>query len=671
MFNNTRGLVASRSRRCLAALCITSAMAFVPEAASGQPAPPVSASPSIPHTAPGDSVRETLSQFGTFVQHAKYGEVWTPTVTPPGWHPYEACHWVNTRQFGWYFDDKRPWGQIVHHYGRWTHDDAMGWIWVPGVEFSPGWVVWRSSPQWIGWAPQLPDEDLTTISADQFNNGGFWTFLDVNKFDQGCTGEQVVAAPQIPVILQQTQFVTEIDRVNDIAIFVLPNYIVGPLVDVDVAFIPWTPAFYFQLMIDLNAVFNELDVVVSVNFVDCTKPPGARPAAYTPAPRLNPAPLPLPPAIASPPAPPVVQNRCADDSLPPCRSPSSPVACPRGSHFEGTGCTANFTPPCPDGTPRDAFGRCTAGPPQFLCTNGAPPNAVTGSCAPAIVSQNCQRPLILRNNLCVLADPAPPPPPLCPNGITRDPRSGECSSVAVNTCPPPRLIVGGVCTDRSASPSCLPPRTMSNGQCVDRVFVTPACLPPRTMVAGQCADRVVQASCPPPLALRGGQCVSPVPVPPACAPLKSMIDGRCAAAVVQRGDQSPATRGPNGPFEGAIRHPTYGYGQNGNFALGATARPPAMPVLQRSPSPTAAVPPPTPGPGPKMTAVLSNPSMGGARPPIVLSRGGGGQNMFNANVVNGNARMAAPQPAMHQMPSPAASGLNTPRGGGGLMPQIR
>src|SRR3954447_25260974 len=33
-------------------------------------------------------VRNTLSQYGSFVQHQKYGEVWVPTVTPQGWHPY-------------------------------------------------------------------------------------------------------------------------------------------------------------------------------------------------------------------------------------------------------------------------------------------------------------------------------------------------------------------------------------------------------------------------------------------------------------------------------------------------------------------------------------------------------------------------------------------------------
>ena len=32
--------------------------------------------------------RNVLSQYGRFVQHARFGEVWVPTVTPQGWHPY-------------------------------------------------------------------------------------------------------------------------------------------------------------------------------------------------------------------------------------------------------------------------------------------------------------------------------------------------------------------------------------------------------------------------------------------------------------------------------------------------------------------------------------------------------------------------------------------------------
>ena len=157
--------------------------------------------------------RAILQQYGAFSQHAKYGEVWTPSTTPENWHPYMACNWVNTKQFGWYYDDKTPWGNIVHHYGRWTHDPQSGWVWIPGMEFSPGWVVWRTSPQWIGWAPTPPDQEVERMQSDAFNNGGFWTFMETPHFNSGCKGG-VAPQAQIPVLLKRTQYVTnfEFDR---------------------------------------------------------------------------------------------------------------------------------------------------------------------------------------------------------------------------------------------------------------------------------------------------------------------------------------------------------------------------------------------------------------------------------------------------------------------------
>jgi len=199
-----------------------------------------------------NDVKAVLAQYGNFVQHVKYGEVWVPTVTPPGWHPYPPCHWVYTKHLGWYFDDRTPWGQIVHHYGRWTNDQQMGWIWVPDSEFSPGWVVWRTSPKWIGWAPTPPEVDIQLVSTDQFNNGSQWIFMDVARMRAGCSDGTVVAANQVPVVLLQTQYITEIEYVDGIAVFVLPLYVVGPIVDISFNFDPWPAWFYVQAILDWN-----------------------------------------------------------------------------------------------------------------------------------------------------------------------------------------------------------------------------------------------------------------------------------------------------------------------------------------------------------------------------------------------------------------------------------
>jgi hypothetical protein len=114
--------------------------------------------------------KATLASYGSFVAHPRYGEVWLPSVTPEGWHPYMPCNWIYEKDYGWYYDDKTPWGEIVHHYGRWTHEAERGWMWVAGEEWSPGWVVWRTSQDYVGWAPTPPDQDVKTLSAAAFNN---------------------------------------------------------------------------------------------------------------------------------------------------------------------------------------------------------------------------------------------------------------------------------------------------------------------------------------------------------------------------------------------------------------------------------------------------------------------------------------------------------------------
>src|SRR4051794_33645570 len=104
--------------KTIAAVTVTAGMLSMTPGAFAQGTQ--SAPPQQAVTQVQDEVRGVLSQYGRFVQHQKYGEVWVPTVTPEGWHPYAPCNWVNTKQYGWYYDDKTAWGAIVHHYGRWV-----------------------------------------------------------------------------------------------------------------------------------------------------------------------------------------------------------------------------------------------------------------------------------------------------------------------------------------------------------------------------------------------------------------------------------------------------------------------------------------------------------------------------------------------------------------------
>ena len=187
-----------------------------------------------------------------------------PSVTPQGWHPYPPCMWVHSKQFGWYFDDKTPWGQIIHHFGRWAHDAQMGWVWVPGSEFSPGWVVWRTSKDYIGWAPMLPEQDIQTASAATFDNSDEWLFMDVAKFGKPCAGDVLVPAVQIVPILQKTTYVTQIEYIGGIVVFVLPPWIIGELVDIEINFDPWPVYWFTQIIIDWNWIWHHTVIYKTV-----------------------------------------------------------------------------------------------------------------------------------------------------------------------------------------------------------------------------------------------------------------------------------------------------------------------------------------------------------------------------------------------------------------------
>lgn len=85
----------------------------------------------------------------------------TPAVPPavvvaPVYRPYTNGQWIASDE-GWYFKAPTPQEEITHHYGRWAHSPAMGWIWVPGRVRSPAWVDWREDEDNIAWTPIPPD----------------------------------------------------------------------------------------------------------------------------------------------------------------------------------------------------------------------------------------------------------------------------------------------------------------------------------------------------------------------------------------------------------------------------------------------------------------------------------------------------------------------------------
>jgi hypothetical protein len=125
-----------------------------------------------PDAASGTSVfYNDLAPYGAWAQQPDYGLCWQPTVVTidPNWSPYlDAGQWLYS-DCGWYWASDYTWGWAVFHYGRWANVPRRGWVWLPGDQWGPGWVAWRSNPSYIGWAPLPPGVSLNVLAELTFN----------------------------------------------------------------------------------------------------------------------------------------------------------------------------------------------------------------------------------------------------------------------------------------------------------------------------------------------------------------------------------------------------------------------------------------------------------------------------------------------------------------------
>jgi hypothetical protein len=158
----------------LAGACAhTSDQVYGPASAPPPPAAPAGAEPSAQTSAatPGPSAESysdtdpaalqdfhpALDAYGTWSDDPTYGTVWTPSAaeTGPEFVPYvSGGHWVYGDDYAWSSD--YTWGWAPFHYGRWVHLQARGWSWIPGREYAPAWVEWRTGDAYVGWTPAPP-----------------------------------------------------------------------------------------------------------------------------------------------------------------------------------------------------------------------------------------------------------------------------------------------------------------------------------------------------------------------------------------------------------------------------------------------------------------------------------------------------------------------------------
>lgn len=94
-----------------------------------------------------------LDGYGSWVYVSDFGDwCWRPRVSA-GWRPYYYGSWIRSPRGHLVWASDEPWGWAPYHYGRWSYSPGYGWVWLPGLGYSPAWVYWAYGPSYIGWVP--------------------------------------------------------------------------------------------------------------------------------------------------------------------------------------------------------------------------------------------------------------------------------------------------------------------------------------------------------------------------------------------------------------------------------------------------------------------------------------------------------------------------------------
>ncbi len=168
---------------------------------------------------------ERLATDGDWRESAEYGYVFHPRVNT-GWRPYTQGHWART-DAGWTWISTERFGWATYHYGRWAKLRSVGWVWVPGEQWAPSWVSWRSNDKYVGWAPLPPEarfERSSGINAAvdvEYDIGPTsYTFVQVERFSSPSIREVIVREDENIVIVEQTRNVTNIRYGDGSVVFV-------------------------------------------------------------------------------------------------------------------------------------------------------------------------------------------------------------------------------------------------------------------------------------------------------------------------------------------------------------------------------------------------------------------------------------------------------------------
>ena len=179
-----------------------------------------------------DTFYRKLEPYGAWRETDEYGYVWQPRASQQSrdWRPYTNGRWAYT-DAGWTWISEEPFGWATYHYGRWTRLRNVGWVWVPGEEWAPAWVSWRSGERNVGWAPLPPEarfernvgiqkwaDSYYDISADEY------VFIPNEDIGSDRIESAVIPVERNVTIVNETINVTNITYNNITIVNEGPNF---------------------------------------------------------------------------------------------------------------------------------------------------------------------------------------------------------------------------------------------------------------------------------------------------------------------------------------------------------------------------------------------------------------------------------------------------------------
>jgi hypothetical protein len=175
---------------------------------------------------------EKLEDEGDWRETETYGYVWQPRVAEQSreWRPYTEGSWAYS-DAGWTWVSNESFGWATYHYGRWVRLRRVGWVWVPGDQWAPAWVSWRTNQDYVGWAPLPPEARFDRRQgiqnwADSYYDIGpeQYAFVPSAEFGSEHIRRAVVPAERNLSIVVDTRNVTRITFANTTIVNEGPSY---------------------------------------------------------------------------------------------------------------------------------------------------------------------------------------------------------------------------------------------------------------------------------------------------------------------------------------------------------------------------------------------------------------------------------------------------------------